>query len=434
MSTFPSHSSALDGGGARPMALQEVMTASTGHSAPLRVGYVVKRYPRFSETFIVNEILANEAAGLPMEILSLHSPVDTHFQPGVARVRTPVRYLTSDLKAEPFWQSVSKAMQLFAGLPERLQSANSYRARTVHLALQVALHAHANGITHLHAHFASDATAVAQLAALFAGLTYSFTAHAKDIFEETVNRSDLRSKLSDASAVITVSDFNVQYLRSVFGAAASNVSRVYNGMDLENLRWQEPLQRPRRVVSVGRLVEKKGFEYLIDACAILAARNVDFECDIIGHGVLEQALQARIAERNLGSRVRLLGPQSRDEVIAGMHNAAAFVGPYVVAENGDRDGLPTVLLEAMATGTPAIATDVTGVPEIIRDGSTGLLVAQRDAEALAAAIERLLDDAHLRVRIAREARKLIESEFDSRRTSAAIRDIFFRSVAREVNA
>jgi glycosyltransferase involved in cell wall biosynthesis len=390
-----------------------------------RVGYVLKRYPRYSETFIVNEILAHEAAGLDIEIFSLYPPNDDHFQDAISQVRAPVTYLTAyGLKAADLWAALEDASSVMPGIWRALEDARGEDVRTVYQALQLAKAVRLRGIAHLHAHFGNVAAAVARLASRFSGVPYSFTAHAKDIFHESVRPDDLRRKLQDAEAVITVSDFNLDYLMETYGSAALGVHRVYNGLDLRHLPFMLPEQRPPVVLSVGRLVEKKGFADLIDACAILARKGCDFRCEIIGTGELEADLRAQIERLGLGDKVEMAGPRPQCEVIARVQSAAVFAAPCVVGADGNRDGLPTVLLEAMALGTPCIATDVTGIPEVLHDGETGLMVPQHDPQALAAAIERLLSDRALGQRLAREARSLIDQSFDSHRNTAKLRTLF----------
>ena len=392
---------------------------------PLGVGYVVKRYPRYSETFIVTEILAHEEAGLPLEIFSLYPPVDTHFQDAIARVRAPVNYVPdSDGKSLRFWEGLSGVAADVPGLWSSLGAAKGEEARDVFQAAVVAGLARRKGIRHLHAHFGSAAATVARLAARFGGLTYSFTAHAKDIYHESVRPDDLRRKLADASAVVTVSDYNLEYLRVQYGEAAARVRRIYNGIDLERFPYSAPRDRPPMVVYVGRLVEKKGLSDLIDACASLAGRGKTLECGIVGAGELEADLRERIARLGVGSTVRLLGPRPQAEVIRLIREASAVAAPCVIGEDGNRDGLPTVILEAMALGTPCVSTDVTGIPEVVRHEETGLIVPQHDPGALADALERFASDADLRVSIAVRARERIEDEFDIRRNAAKIRALF----------
>jgi glycosyltransferase involved in cell wall biosynthesis len=176
---------------------------------------------------------------------------------------------------------------------------------------------------------------------------------------------------------------------------------------------------------VGRFVEKKGFEYLIEACALLQKKGRTFRCKVLGTGELETSLRALIRERGLESTVAMLGPCPQNEMTKHVHDAAALAAPCVVGQDGNRDGLPTVLLEAMALGTPCVSTDVTGVPEAVQDGITGLIVPQRDPAALATAIERLLDEPALRVQLAQRARALVEAEFDIHMNAARLRKTLF---------
>jgi len=390
-----------------------------------RIGYVLKRYPRYSETFIVNEVLAHEAAGAEVAIFSLYPPSDTHFQDAISRVRAPVTYLGSVRpKITDFWALLLEARR--SGLPvgSLLDAVQQEDARDAFWTVELALAVKARGITHLHAHFASGATTVARLAAGLAGVPYSFTAHAKDIFHESVDEGDLRRKLADAAAVVTVSDFNRAYLKGRFGDAAAKVQRIYNGLDLTCFPYASPETRPPEIVAVGRLVEKKGFADLVQACARLHGRGVVFRCRIIGTGELEGTLRKQVAALGLEREVELTGPRPQRELTGYIQGAAAFAAPCVVGADGNRDGLPTVLLEAMALGTPCVATDVTGIPEVLREGVTGLEVPQHDPEALADALSRLLQDSALRVRLAQAARARLERDFDIVKNTALLREVF----------
>ena len=391
----------------------------------MKIGYVIKSYPRFSQTFIVNEILAHEAAGLDIEIFSLRPARDEPRHASVARVRAPVTYLPGpETGADELWREIAAAAKRNPALGERLTACAGEAAGDVYQALVLARLAAERGITHLHAHFGNVATAVARLAAGFAGIPYSFTAHARDIFHQKVVPAQLARKLGEAKAVVTVSEYNLKFLRGRYGDDAARVRRIYNGLDMKDFAYDEPRERPPVIISVGRLVEKKGFPDLIEACAELARRGVQFRCDLIGDGPLEGALASRIAELGLGDRVRLLGLRRQDEVKRLVQGAAAMAAPCVVGEDGDMDGLPTVILEAMALGTPCVGTDVTGIPEVLHDGATGLMVPQHDPARLADALQRLLADAGLRSTLAGAARRLMEEEFDIHRNAARIRAVF----------
>jgi glycosyltransferase involved in cell wall biosynthesis len=391
----------------------------------VKVGYVVKRYPRYSETFIVNEILAHEAAGLNLEIFSLLPPEDGHFQDVISRVRAPVFYLPSKgLKATDFWSALEEIGKTSPEGWNSFETARGEDVRYIYQALVLASKVRLRDISHLHAHFATASATVARLAARFAGVPYTLTAHAKDIFHESVQSDDVRRKLADAASVVTVSDYNLEYLHKNYGPAAQRARRIYNGLGLERFPYSSPRERSPRILGVGRLVEKKGFAVLIEGCAILADKGREFTCQIVGTGPQERELRAQIARLGLEGRVDLLGPRPQNELARHAQGAAVFAAPCVVGTDGNRDGLPTVLLEAMALGTPCVSTAVTGIPEVINDGMTGLMVPQRDPAALAVAIERLLEDPDLRVRLAGRARRLVEAEFDAHRNAAHLRDIF----------
>ncbi|GAA4432402.1 glycosyltransferase family 4 protein [Georgenia halophila] len=383
-----------------------------------RIGYVLKMYPRFSETFVVSEILAREARGTQIEILSLRPPVDPRFHDTLARVQAPVTYVPRARKAEDLWASAARGQAVLPRLPEVLPELLRAEASDAAQALEVAVAAVELRLTHLHAHFASLATTVARLASLLSGVPYSFTAHAKDLFHADVVPADIARKITDADHVVTVSEYNLQHLRERYpeAVAATPVHRIYNGLDLPAFDYVPPAGRmPHEptVVAVGRLVEKKGFDVLIDAIAALRDAGRGLRCRIVGGGMLEAELRAQVRALRLDALVDITGPLPQDRVRAELAAADVLAAPCVVGSDGNADGLPTVLLEAMALGTPCITTDVTGIGEAVRHGSTGLQVPQHDHRALATGIARLLDDAALRSRLAGAARALVEAEFDS---------------------
>ncbi len=388
-----------------------------------RIAYVCKMYPRFSETFIVSEVLAREAAGESIEIVSLRAPADGRFHAALADVRAPVHYLDpGSPRAKDLWAALAAAApRLDAEVLEELLAAP---VRDVGQALELATMIDARGIDHLHAHFGSIATTIARLAARIAGITYSFTAHAKDIFHESVDEDELAVKLRDADHVVTVSEYNLRYLRARFGRDADRVERVYNGLDLEAFAFDPtPGKRATDVVAVGRLVEKKGFDVLVEACALARDWGTPLTARIVGTGDCERQLRSLIAAHHLEGTVELVGALPQDHVREEIRGAATMAAPCVVGGDGNADGLPTVILEAMALGTPVVSTPVTGIPEAIVDGDTGRLVDERDARALATTLLALRNDADERLRIASAARRHVEAEFCSRRQAEQLRTL-----------
>lgn len=350
------------------------------------IAYVLKRFPRFSETFILNELLAHEAVGAKTRVYSLLAPPEEPRHTRLADLKAEVMILKEHGSgADGVVQSADAA--LFSGKSPQEIGALQRKAAAI------AADARTRGISHLHAHFGSDTTTVACLAARAIGGTYSFTAHAKDIYHTYVSPDAdaemRRVKLREAAFVATVSDYNARHLSDLCPEA--RITRLYNGIDLAAFQpVDQATQQQGQLIAVGRMVAKKGFDVLLDACALLKARNVPVSLSLVGSGPLDETLRAKRAALELEHVVSMDGPLPQEALIQKMGTAQAAVLPCVVTESGDRDGLPTVLLEAMARGLPVVTTTVSGGPEIVRDGLTGRLCAPGDATSLADALEDVL--------------------------------------------
>ncbi len=407
-----------------------------------RIGYLLKRFPRLSETFVVNELLALHEQGFEVEVFSLNAPEPQQQRELLARLPVPVWYLPDrqavgrlplqQRRYHTQWQRETHLKGAMGEVPAERAPFPGKRpgqcaVMTVQAAVLAAL-AQGRGIAHLHAHFASDAATVAMLASRLSGIPFSITAHAKDIFHTYSDRlrdeAFLAQKLMEARFVVTVSDYNRRYLERLTDGRAV-VHRIYNGVDLERLAFYDGPRTPHHVVAVGRLVEKKGFVYLIEACAHLRREGHPLRCTLIGDGPERAALQARAAALGVADRIRFEGAQPQEVVWRAMRRASLFALPCVVGERGDRDGLPTVLLESLALGTLPVSTRVAGIPEIIEDGESGWLVPQRDAIALARALAEGLDMAPERYRaMSHRARRRAERLFDLRRNAQALGALF----------
>ena len=396
-----------------------------------RVGYVLKMYPRFSETFIVHEILQQEAAGTHIEVFSLRLPIDGRFHEALAHVQAPVTYLSREHKASLFWSALQEAAREVPTVADHLDELLAAPEDVALAAVELAGAVRRSRLGHLHAHFGSIAADVARLAARLTGVTWSFTAHAKDIFHDEVNPTSLATKLREAHTTVTVSEFTRTHLRTTFGADADRVVRLYNSVDLTAFPFvtKGETPGPSRIAAVGRLVEKKGFGDLLTAVARLVAAGRDVRVDLVGTGPLEATLRQQVGELGLDDVVTMHGalPQSRvREIVAA---ADVFAAPCVIGEDGNRDGLPTVLLEALALGTPAVSTPVTGIPEIVRHEETGLLVPESDPAALSDAVAATLDDPDVAAERARAARALLESDFDFRDHARELQALFAAAIA-----
>jgi len=406
------------------------ITARDRRRTPV-VGYLVKMFPRFSETFILAEILELQRQGVPLRIFSLNQPRDPLSHADVAKVQAPTTYVPRPTMLPPPAALLRAHIRLLRGQPSRYvrclwTAARGRRLATLkHFAQAgyIAEAAQREEIQHFHAHFASSAASVALHVHRLTGIGYSVTAHAKDLYLDSVTAADLRRKLQPARFVVTVSDYNVRYLRSV--GVDGRVVRIYNGLDLErfvpNGRHRD---EPPLILAVGRLVEKKGFDILVRACSLLRDAGIPFRCQIVGSGEREAQLAELIEQLGLGGAVALAGALTREELLELYPRAAVVVAPCVVGADGNRDGLPTVLIEAMALGVPVVATDVTGIPELVEDGRTGFIVPQRDPAALARAIRRtLVDGATAQARVAVGLER-VRRDFNVRVNVARLRTLF----------
>jgi colanic acid/amylovoran biosynthesis glycosyltransferase len=397
------------------------------------VGYILKMFPRFSETFILNEILELERQGLELRIFSLKRPNDGVFHADVGRVRAPVTYVPeSPWRAARAYAAAHREVfgwnrrrylrcftfTLWRALKKRRPAAFKRFVQAGFIAPLL----RGAGIGHVHAHFATSATAVALHLHELAGVSYSFTAHAKDIYRHSVESDSLERKLRSARFAVTVSDYNRRSLSSFDGA--QRLVRIYNGLDLERFAPNgTEREEPPLVLAVGRLIEKKGFADLVRACSLLHEDGLSFRCRIVGKGELEPELEALIAELGLGEQVELAGPIPREQLVDVYPRASVVVAPCVIGADGNRDGLPTVVVEAMALGVPVVATDVTGIPELVEDGRTGLLVPQHQPEALAGAIRRVLSEPAWADGLTWAGRLRVEREFDLRSNVARLRTL-----------
>jgi glycosyltransferase involved in cell wall biosynthesis len=306
---------------------------------------------------------------------------------------------------------------LFAVRRRRLSSLKHFLQAGV-----IADHVQREGVCHIHAHFASSAASVALDVHRLTGVPYSFTAHAKDIYRNGLDIDHLRMKLDQARFAVTVSDYNRDHLARL---GARHVVRIYNGIDLRRFVPNGGASdEPPLVLAVGRLVEKKGFDVLIRACELLRVDGVRFRCLIVGKGELAHDLQTLISALDLEQYVELAGPLPREKLLELFPRAAVVAAPCVVGSDGNRDGLPTVLTEAMALKVPVVATPVTGIPELVEDGETGLIVPERDPAALATAIRLLVEDTETARRLAEAGRERVERDFDLHVNVRELRTLF----------
>lgn len=409
-----------------------------GETKRKSVAYVVKRFPRLSETFILNEIIALEEMGLRIRIVSIHE-ADTAVHKHARSVRAPVYYIPESILSE-LPRMLRAQGHFLAKSPRRWIRAfnimfwrHSLKA-VVHWlkAGLVAQQLEGTDVVHLHAHFSTSPTTIAMISSTLLGLRYSLTCHAKDVYAEgRLHSPSLFRNLRRAVFTVVVSEKTKKDILEAWPALPSEKLHViYNGLDLERFRFRPSEPDHNMILSVGRMVEKKGFPYLLEACALLSRRNVAFQGEIVGYGLLHTTLAKQISSLRLEDRVRLVGPLPQDELIHRYYGASVFCLATHVASNSDRDILPNVVKEAMAVGVPILTTNIPGMEELVENESTGLVVPPKDPEALAKGMELLLNDQELRARLALAGRRFIEERFDRSKNTSYLFCLFEDQMSR----
>ncbi len=378
-----------------------------------------------------------ERQGMAPWIFSIRRPRNEpaqDFPPGLAE---RVRYLPEDagLADEVRWLRRCDRLPE-ASRPDELRLKGLRDKTRVAEAAWLGTQCRTLGIGHVHTHFAGLAARAAYWLRTHFGVGYSLTAHANDVFcpPEDGLSVTLEELMRAARFVVTVSDFSAAQLRARFPFAAGKIHRVYNGIDTRGFARARPAVvaagagSAPLIVSVGRYIEKKGFSDLIAACARLRDRGVVFQCRIVGEGPLGGELAAEIEGSGLGGVVELTGPRSAGEVAALLAAARVFALPCVEEADGGMDNLPTVIAEAMAAGLPVVSTRLAGVPEMVLDGVTGLLVAPREPEALAGALARLLGEPVAAAAMGRAGRARARGMFEARETTRRLKRLLLAEV------
>jgi glycosyltransferase involved in cell wall biosynthesis len=401
------------------------------------IGIVLKGYPRLSETFIVNEIRLLEELGYDLHIFALRDPGEDKVHDSVLKVKAKVTYIP-----DYFWKSFFAIVGAnlrrwrqqpgvywkwfcFALFRSIRQLSSSTIKRFAQAAYLVERGLPGAYIAHFHAHFSHGPTTVAYFASLLSGINYSFSAHAKDIYLQENNF--LREKIQRAQFVVTCTEFNRQHLLRVAGYEAP-VFRSYHGIDTE--LFKPVTERAGKhgvpvILSVGRFVPKKGFPVLLHALHKLRQEGLPFRAYLIGGGELRPKLESLVKALGLRDCVELKGQMSQSELHAYYREADVFALACEVQADGDRDGIPNVLVEAMAMAIPVVSTSISGIPELVQNGVNGLLVEEKNRAALAEAIAKLLNDPQMARRLGAAGRAMVEYEFDSRRNVERIGELLW---------
>lgn len=386
----------------------------------------LSRFPTVTETFILREVTEMERQGQPVRLVPLikESPPIIHdaAKPWIARaLYTP--FLSGAIAAAnlaAFARRPLRYLSVLGGLtagtlraPRTLVATLATFPKSVYLARQLS----AEGIRHLHVHYASMPATMALIVSKFSDVTFSFTVHAFDI---QADRSLLDWKIREAKFIRSISDYNRRFLERLYPAdAPGKIEVVHVGIEPHlyeaNARKYAPPAGVRpRLLCVAAHRPYKGLPYLIEACRLLRDEGVEFEVQQLGHGPMRAELEKSIAAAGLGDRFQLLGARPENEVAQLMAEATAFVLPSIVDDDGLMEGIPVALMEAMATGRPVISTTTAGIPELVEHGVSGLLVPPRDPRALADAIRTILSDAAAARAMGTHGREKVRREFDLR--------------------
>ncbi|MEM6352206.1 MAG: glycosyltransferase [Cyanobacteria bacterium P01_D01_bin.14] len=401
------------------------------------IGFLLKTYPKLSETFILNEILELERQGLNLHIFSLRNRTDRRAHPGVAQVKAPVTYLPTLL---PKFDAASETTLIETQLKLFNRDSATYlkalefylsrhEDRRLHEFLQggyLAWQMQQLGVTHLHVHFANVPAATAEIAQFFCQIPYSITAHAKDIYLSDPAALDRR--IGKAEFVLTCTDYNRRYLNNL-SSSLTPIHLAYHGLDLSRF---QPVPKVNNdvplIMSVGRFCEKKGFPYLLEALNTLKQIGQPFRSLIVGYGELEGQIRQQIHDLDLEEHVILLGKQTQDQLIEHYRQADVFVLPCLVTKDGDRDGIPNVLLEAMAMEIPVISTDISGISELVQPNQNGVLVPEKNALALTQALESLLRQPELQRPMGQAGRRSVLAKFGLSNNIGQVKDWLMQAV------
>jgi glycosyltransferase involved in cell wall biosynthesis len=403
----------------------------------MKLAYLTGAFPRFSEGFLLNEIVELERQGVEIEIFSLNKPGDPRFHPRLAELHAPVNYSPAPDSAE-MWRLIQAATAKLHLDPfnvgdlviEALCSGDNTALHPFLHSLWLASALSSRGIQHLHTHINSSTLEVALLASRLGGRSFSFTQPPLAEPPGGQYRSLLVQAIEQCSFGIAVTELNLQWLRKLT-PGGSKISHISYGLPLDRMTASEELGFPiPSIVAAGKLIERKGFSYLIEACRLLSDSGRKFRCTIIGGGKQEGALRTLVESLGVGDCVTLAGAQPQTRVLDAIRRSAVTVVPSVASEEDSRDVFPEIVLESLALGRAIVATDIRGIGELIEHGREGLIVPQRNSLALAEALNRLLTEHDLRLRMHMAARAKAEMKFDLARNAGSLKKLLEKTCVR----
>ncbi len=394
-----------------------------------RIAYFANEFPYLTETFVYREVKAVREQGVAIYTFSIRQPHPEDLSAEAQGMISDTQYilpasigslLTTHVKVllrsprlytRILWDVLTGSHIHFK---DRLRSLGHFIEAVYILPSVEQL-----DIEHMHAHFAVGAATITWVLARLLRLPFSFTAHAYDIW---LDRLLLPEKMHAADFVVTCTGANKEHLVETYSTPEKKIHVIYHGVNIEQFvpRNSNKPAAPLRLLAIGRLVEQKGLEYLLHACALLKQQNRDFQCEILGDGPLADSLMQLSKELNLEDSVHFLGRVLQEDIVRYYQDADIFVLPCVPASNNDRDGIPNTLMEAMACGIPVVSTTFSGIPELVIEQENGLLVPPKNPEALAEALKKLIDNPDVRLQMGENARQHVEKSFSATDAATSI--------------
>jgi glycosyltransferase involved in cell wall biosynthesis len=405
----------------------------------LKVAYLLGTFPQLTQTFVTREIFWIREHSVETHVFSLFSPksipVDklakelqpnVRYSPYLSWVIIKAQFYFLRRRPQRYFRALAKTIRYTYREPKMLLRALALFPKSVYFARKM----EELEVNHIHAHFITLAAIAASIASDLLGITFTLHAHAVGLFKR--NHQSVRRQMEDASRIVTISSYHRDHIADLCPRIKlDDIGIVYCSLDTDHFRplFKQSGDGPIHILSIGRLIEKKGFEYLVDACAVLAESGLPFQCHIVGDGPLQEALQARIDDHGLQDQVTLLGALEQAQVLELYQKSDIFVLACIVADDGNRDGLPVVLIEAMSCELPVITTPVTGIIDLVQHGQSGLLVKERDIFALAEALQKLIKDEQIRRQLGKQARQKVLKDFQIQRSTAKLAAIFRKAVS-----
>lgn len=417
---------------------KKIAADSDNGKVKLKIAYTMSRFPKLTETFILYEILALGKMGVQVELFPLIHEKQSVKHPEAERMEKRAHFhpfISLKILAANFHFLLHKPRKYFGALIEVLAGTSgslNFFMGAIGIfpkCARIAFEMERAGVQHLHAHFANHPAAAALIIHRLTGIPYSFTAHGSDLH---VDRTMLDKKIMNSAFTVTISNFNKNVMIEEYGdRVRDKVQVVHCGTDVSQFKpnYAKESNRPFQILCVASFEEVKGHQYLVEACKILKDRGVDFRCHFVGYGPLRNRVIQQVEQMGLADEIIIHPPRPRQEIVKMMADVDVKVLPSVPTKQGKREGIPVVLMEAMATGLPVVSSRLSGIPELVEDGVAGILVEPRDVNGLGDALFKLSRDPELRRQLGEAGREKVLREFNLLKNAEQLAQLFLANIA-----